>query len=63
MCSGPSACVRAWQGTGGPLESRPIMSTAQDPPVRNKQKKRRTKQLAAWRLKKAAEVEKAPKKA
>ncbi len=29
------------------------MSTAQDPPVRNKQKKRRTKKLAAWRAKKA----------
>lgn len=29
------------------------MSTPQDPPVRNKQKKRRTKKLAAWRAKKA----------
>lgn len=31
-----------------------IMTTPQDPPVRNKQKKRRTKQLAAWRDKNAA---------
>ena len=30
------------------------MTTAQDPPVRNKQKRRRTKQLAAWRVKNAA---------
>ena len=30
------------------------MSTAQDPPVRNKQKRRRTKQLAAWRAKQPA---------
>ena len=30
------------------------MSTAQDPPVRNKQKRRRTKQLAQWRAKQAA---------
>lgn len=29
------------------------MSTPQDPPVRNKQKKRRTKKLAAWRAKQA----------
>jgi hypothetical protein len=29
------------------------MTTPQDPPVRRKQKARRTKQLAAWRLKKA----------
>jgi hypothetical protein len=31
------------------------MTTPQDPPVRRKQKARRTKQLAAWRAKKAAE--------
>jgi hypothetical protein len=30
------------------------MSTAQDPPVRRKQKARRAKNLAAWRAKKAA---------
>ena len=30
------------------------MSTAQDPPVRNKQKRRRTKQLAQWRAKQPA---------
>jgi hypothetical protein len=30
------------------------MSTPQDPPVRRKQKARRTKQLAAWRAKKEA---------
>ncbi len=30
------------------------MTTPQDPPVRNKQKRRRTKQLDAWRLKNAA---------
>jgi hypothetical protein len=29
------------------------MTTAQDPPVRRKQKARRTKQLAAWRAKHA----------
>ena len=29
------------------------MSTPQDPPVRSRQKKRRTKQLAEWRAKKA----------
>ncbi|MFO0676468.1 MAG: hypothetical protein U0169_08040 [Polyangiaceae bacterium] len=29
------------------------MSTPQDPPVRNKQKRRRTKKLAAWRAKQA----------
>lgn len=34
------------------------MTTPQDPPVRRKQKARRTKQLAAWRAKKAAEGEK-----
>lgn len=31
-----------------------VMTTPQDPPVRNKQKRRRTKKLAAWRLAKAA---------
>jgi hypothetical protein len=36
------------------------MSTPQDPPVRRKQKARRTKQLAEWRLKKAAEKAKEP---
>jgi hypothetical protein len=30
------------------------MTTPQNPPVRRKQKARRTKQLAAWREKKAA---------
>ncbi len=30
------------------------MSTAQDPPVRNRQKRRRTKKLAEWRVKNAA---------
>jgi ribosomal protein L32 len=30
------------------------MTTAQDPPRRRKEKARRAKQLAAWRLKKAA---------
>lgn len=41
------------------------MSTPQDSPKRNKQKARRTKQLAEWRAKKAASGEKAaaPKKA
>jgi hypothetical protein len=29
------------------------MTTPQDPPVRRKQKARRSKQLAAWRAKKA----------
>jgi hypothetical protein len=29
------------------------MTTPQDPPVRRKQKARRAKQLAAWRVKKA----------
>ncbi len=29
------------------------MTSPQDPPVRRKQKARRTKQLAAWRAKKA----------
>jgi hypothetical protein len=38
------------------------MSTAQDPPVRNKQKKRRTKKLAAWRAKKAEAQTQAPAK-
>ena len=36
------------------------MSTAQDPPVRRKQKVRRTKQLAAWRVKNAAKPAAAP---
>jgi hypothetical protein len=36
------------------------MSTAQDPPVRRKQKVRRTKQLAAWRVKNAAAKAAAP---
>jgi hypothetical protein len=30
------------------------MTTPQDPPVRNKQKRRRAKKLAAWREKNAA---------
>jgi len=30
------------------------MSTPQDPPVRNKQKRRRSKKLAEWREKNAA---------
>ena len=34
------------------------MTSPQDPPVRRKQKARRTKQLAAWREKKAAEAAK-----
>ena len=38
------------------------MSTPQDPAVRSKQKKRRTKQLAAWREKQAKNPEKAPAK-
>jgi hypothetical protein len=37
------------------------MSTAQDPPVRRKQKVRRTKQLAAWRVKNAAKTAAEPK--
>jgi hypothetical protein len=37
------------------------MSTPQDPPVRNKQKRRRAKKLAEWREKNAASPEtKAP---
>ncbi len=37
------------------------MTTPQDPPKRNKQKARRTKQLAAWREKNVAQAEsKAP---
>ena len=37
------------------------MSTAQDPPVRNRQKRRRTKKLEAWREKNAKTTEtKAP---
>lgn len=39
------------------------MSTPQDSPKRRKQKARRTKQLAAWREKKAAEGTAAPKAA
>jgi hypothetical protein len=35
------------------------MSTPQDPAVRSRQKRRRTKQLAAWREKKAALAAKA----
>ena len=31
------------------------MSTPQDPPVRNKQKRRRTKQLAQWRATQTSE--------
>lgn len=33
------------------------MSTPQDPPVRNKQKRRRTRQLEAWRAKQAEKAE------
>jgi len=36
------------------------MTTPQDPPVRRKQKVRRTKQLAAWRVKNAAKKAAAP---
>jgi hypothetical protein len=36
------------------------MSTPQDSPKRRKQKARRTRQLAEWRLKKEAAGEKAP---
>lgn len=36
------------------------MSTAQDPPVRNRQKRRRTKQLAAWRAKNPKTQEQEP---
>ncbi|HEX3771864.1 MAG TPA: hypothetical protein VHV30_13400 [Polyangiaceae bacterium] len=36
------------------------MTTAQDPPVRRKQKARRTKQLAAWRAKNAESAAAAP---
>ena len=39
------------------------MTTAQDAPVRKKQKIRRAKQLAAWRAKKAAAGAEAPKAA
>jgi hypothetical protein len=35
----------------------PPMTSAQDPPVRRKQKARRSKQLAAWRVKKASAAE------
>ncbi len=38
------------------------MTTPQDPARRNKQKRRRTKKLAAWRDAKAAAAEKAPAK-
>jgi len=38
------------------------MSTPQDSPKRRKQKARRTKQLAEWRVKKAAEGTKAAPK-
>jgi hypothetical protein len=38
------------------------MSTPQDPAVRSRQKRRRTKQLAAWREKKAAEAATSPAK-
>jgi hypothetical protein len=38
------------------------MSTPQDPAVRSKQKKRRTKQLAAWREKQAKNPEKKAEK-
>jgi hypothetical protein len=34
------------------------MSTPQDPPVRRKQKARRAKKLAAWRVKNAQPAEK-----
>jgi hypothetical protein len=36
------------------------MTSPQDPPRRRKQKARRSKQLAAWREKKATETTKAP---
>lgn len=36
------------------------MSTPQDPPVRAKQKRRRTKKLAEWRAKKEAAAATAP---
>jgi hypothetical protein len=36
------------------------MTTPQDPPVRNKQKRRRTKKLAEWREKQAKIAAKAP---
>jgi hypothetical protein len=39
------------------------MTTPQNPAVRRKQKARRTKQLAAWREKKAASGSAAPKTA
>jgi hypothetical protein len=38
------------------------MSTPQDPPVRARQKRRRTKQLAAWREKNASKSSSAEKK-
>jgi hypothetical protein len=36
------------------------MTTPQDPPKRNKQKRRRTKKLAEWREKQATSAAKAP---
>jgi hypothetical protein len=36
------------------------MTTPQDPPVRRKQKARRSKQLAEWRAKQPAKPEKTP---
>jgi hypothetical protein len=38
------------------------MTTPQDPPKRNKQKRRRTKKLAEWREKQAKSAAKAPAK-
>lgn len=38
------------------------MSTPQDSPRRNRQKRRRTKQLAEWRVKQAEQKTEAPKK-
>lgn len=38
------------------------MAAPQDPPVRNKQKRRRTKQLAQWRAKQEAAKAEAPAK-
>jgi hypothetical protein len=38
------------------------MTTPQDPPVRNKQKRRRAKQLAAWRAKHPQEAKKGSEK-
>jgi len=39
------------------------MTTPQDPPVRNKQKRRRTKKLAEWRAKHPAPAKPAAKSA